>query len=702
MKRKRLLVSLYYFLNIIFVLLVLFLGIFYYYGRDLPSELTLLDYLPPTATRIYSSNGNIIEEYATEHRVIIPFEEIPLIIKGAFIVAEDRDFYKHGGISFQGLIRSVIQNTVKNLWSEKPFGGSTITQQIAKNLLIGNAKNISRKIKEAIMAFRIEASIPKDKILEIYLNQLYLGKGCYGIGAACNRYFYKDIKNIKPEEAAFLAAIPSSPTAYSNSINSKKLLKKRNHILYQMYDLGYIGRQQLKQAINKTIKINKTNNKHLAPYFANEILRQVSKKVSKTAFFKCGYKITTTLDEYIQHCATKALEDGLISFRKTKPWVNIEYKTDDLKKISKDLPNTINKIIPCKISAINKEYLKAIDDNGNNIVVDLSKHFYTNVKFKINDIVLCRAMNNNEYYELYQQPEFTGGIIVMDASNGDILGMSGGYSFDISIFNCITQGIRQPGSIIKPFVYACAVESGMNEHDKILDSIVKIKLSNGTIYTPHNFSNKYLGEIELREGLIYSTNAATVNLARTIGMNKISTLLEKLNLIKRHISISAVLGAIDVTPINLLSAFSIFTNDGIMVYPRFIKNITQYNNQYAQQSLTKSLCLNKSKRVISKNTAQIIKNILHDVVHYGTARKLSPLEEKYGIEIIGKTGTTNGCKDTWFLGAFTKNNKTYLVCVFVGYPTPKPLGDNAYGASVALPIFQNFITNFFEFHNNKA
>lgn len=688
----------YYCINIIFICSSIFLCIFYYYGRDLPSELTLLDYLPLSSTRIYSSEGDVLEEYALEHRLVVPLEEIPIIVRESFIIAEDKEFYKHGGISIQGLIRAFINNNIKHLWSKKTVGGSTITQQVAKNLLVGNAKNISRKIKEAIMAFRIESSISKDKILEIYLNQLYLGKGCYGVAAACEYYFGKNINAIKPEEAAFLASLPSSPTAYVNGLKSKELLAKEKLILKQLYELGYITKEQLKKSVNKQVKINKNKKKHTASYFADEVLRQVSKKVSQSAFFTCGYSITTTLNMYIQYCATKALEDGLIEFRETKPYVKIDYGTKDLNKIKKMLPNTINNIIPCKVLLYNDYYLKCTDKDNKIITIDTEYLSYPDAKLNKDDVILL--IERDGTYDLYQQPEFTGGIVVMDANSGDILALSGGYSFDLSAFNCITQGFRQPGSTIKPFVYAAAIDNGINANEYIIDKQINIRLSDGSIYTPRNYDNQYSGKIKVKDALIFSKNAATINLVQTIGMHHIRKLLKSLELTNKHIPISAVLGSIETSPINLMSAFSIFLNNGIMVYPRFIKKIKQYNNQYVNQSILQSLCIAKSKQVVSENTANTINNILHEVVEYGPSRKLFPLEKKYKIRIIGKTGTTNDSKDLWFIGSFTKNNQSYIIGVFVGYMIPKPL--DTYASKVALPIFEKFIDNYFTLKNDAS
>jgi penicillin-binding protein 1A len=698
------------------VIVTFIVVILFYYGRSLPSETTLLYYSPPVTTKVYSSSDELVEEYAIEHRVIIPFDRIPRVLKGAFIVAEDREFYAHSGISFASLLRAIVENTARKTWNKKPAGGSTITQQIAKNLLVGNARSLTRKFREAIMAFRIESTISKDKIFEIYLNQLYLGKGCYGIVEACDYYFGKRIEDIKPHEAAFLAAIPSAPSIYINSQNYSKILLKRNSILYQMYDMHYIPEAQLKEAIATPIKIKLRKNKVSSPYFSDEIFKIFSQIIPREMFLRCGYSITTTMDKRVQHCVTKALEDGLIEFTKTKAWkgtiCNIRHLLNTsensnakstsifekvLKGINAQLPSTINKITACVICDIDDSTLMCRNADGRTINIKRDQHHYTNAQFKIGDVVLCRATGPKSF-ELYQAPGMTGGIVVMDLSNGDILGMSGGYSFDISSFNCVTQAQRQPGSTIKPFIYAAAIEDGMDEYDIVEDKPVNLTLPSGEVYAPHNYSKRSYGRIAMRDGLIYSRNLSTVNLALMIGMPPINRLLKSAELVDHNVPISGVLGAVETTPLKLLTAFSAFFNGGIMIFPRFITNVEKsYDTKYLDTSTVRFLSEERQKKIMSKETAEIIKNMLHDAVEYGTARILQPLEEKYGIEIYGKTGTTNNFKDAWFVGAFTTDEKTYLVCVFVGYQSPRSLGEHASGSKVALPIFANFVRNFFTF-----
>jgi penicillin-binding protein 1A len=680
-------------------------SVFFYYGRDLPSEETLLNYSPPVTTKVYSSENELIEEYAVERRVIIPFQKIPSIVKGAFIIAEDRDFNEHSGISFYSLLRAIVENTAKKSWNKKPAGGSTITQQIAKNLLVGNERSLARKCREAIMAFRIESTISKDKIFEIYLNQLYLGKGCYGIVEAYNYYFgKKKIEDIEPHEAAFLAAIPSAPSIYINSRNSAKILTKRNSILYQMRDLGYISETQLKNSISKPVNIKFRKNKVFSPYFSDEIFKIFSQVVSRDVFPRCGFSITTTMNKKIQYCATKALEDGLIDFTKKKPWTgtirNVVSESKPAKEILSDInthiPTMLNKITHCIVVENQNSILICKDSNDQIIKITKSNEFYTDANLKVGDITLCRLMEDGSY-ELFQMPDVTGGIVVMDMSNGDILGLSGGLSFDINFFNCVTQAQRQPGSVIKPFIYAAALENGFDEYDLIDDKPVRIVLSNGQVYSPHNYNRKSYGKIPLREALIYSRNLSTVNLAVKLGMGPINKVLKSVEVSDKNVPISGVLGSVETTPLKLVSAFSAIFNGGVILFPRFIKKIEQTGPvKILDEATTGFLCEERQKYVLSKETAETMKNMMHDVVKFGTATKLLPLEQEFGIEIFGKTGTTSNFRDAWFVGAFSTGNKTYLICIFVGYQIPRSLGNHASGSKVALPIFANFVRNFFK------
>jgi penicillin-binding protein 1A len=473
---------------------------------------------------------------------------------------------------------------------------------------------------------------------------------------------------------------------------------KRNSILHQMYELGYISNEQLKTAVLQPIQIKLRKHKLSAPYFSDEIFRFFLQYIPKDSFFKGGYSIKTTMSENIQHCATKALEDGLIEFTKTTKWRGTIGKNKSAKQLSvirKQLPTTINKILPCVIKVIKKDHLICETEETRQITVMLSNNFYKNAKFDINDVILCRFIEDSNLYELYQTPDVTGGIVIMTPETGDVLGLSGGFSFDISSFNCITQANRQPGSTIKPFVYAAAIESGKNEYDTVEDKPIIITLKNGTKYAPRNYNNKCHGKTYLRDGLIYSRNLSTINLSLEIGTRQIAKLLKSAGLIKSKMPISAVLGSMETTPLNMIAAFSAFVNHGTMVMPKFILDIKDTFNTTECCALKDAICKTRCKKIMSENTAEIMKSILHDTVKYGTAKSLAKFEEQYDIEILGKTGTTNDFKDAWFIGSITDKKQTYIVCVFVGYPTPRTLGKYHYGAKVALPIFANFTKNLY-------
>ncbi|MDR1488818.1 MAG: transglycosylase domain-containing protein [Holosporales bacterium] len=670
---------------------------FFYYGRSLPSELTLLKYSPPATSKIYSSNNKLIEEYANEHRVVISLNRVPTVVKQAFLIAEDKEFYNHSGISIQSLLRAIVENTTKKMWDRRPAGGSTITQQVAKNILVGNKKTISRKIREAIMAFRIENSISKDKILEIYLNHIYLGNGAYGIAEAYDYYFGKNINNANPEEAAFLASLPSAPSAYTNGGKLKKntkILLKRNAILSEMHNFGYITKEEFLRSISKPISLKIRKNKILAPYFAEEIYRIFSEKFSEAEFFNGGYNVVTTMDSNLQKIAQKCLEDGLINHEKEyNSWNGALDTEDNLKTIEQNIPRTVNRIFPVVVQKISKGKFFGEDSVGKKLEIEN----LLNYEINLGDKVFCRECENNKY-EIYQEPSCSGAIVVMDAKSGDILAMSGGYSFDINHFNCVTQAYRQPGSAIKPFIYASALEYGMEEYDEIEDKPVVLKLGNGKFYSPKNHNKKVYGKMSMRDGLIYSRNLATINLAQKTGAQNVSKTLQKFRLTDKNFNISYVLGACEVTLLQITSAFSVFLNEGDMVCPRFIKSISCNQKNLANKNSFDELTRQKKvENIVCKKTADTIKNMLRDAAKYGTAgSRLSYVFDKYEgiIDVGGKTGSSNDFKDAWFIGYVTKGERTLIVGIFTGYKLPKTIGKNAYGSKIALPIFVNFLEKF--------
>jgi penicillin-binding protein 1A len=467
--------------------------------------------------------------------------------------------------------------------------------------------------------------------------------------------------------------------------DNSKLLLKRNSILSQMHDLGFIDRKQLLDSLAKPINIRNMKSKLLVPYFSEEVRKLFSRHVSTEQFLRGGYNIVTTMDKKLQNIAQKCLEDGLIALEKTKKRDFI-IRAVNLQEIERRLPRTVNNIFPVVVEKVHSNFFEAKNVEGKKLIINFEENL------KTGDFVLCREMEGGTY-ELYQEPKVSGGIIVMDADNGDILAMSGGYSFDINSFSCATQAKRQPGSAIKPFVYAAALESGMDENDEIDDRPVTIKLENGKYYSPKNYSRKIYGKMPMRDGLIYSRNLATINLVQKIGYKKILNLLKNIGLVGENFNLSCALGSYEVTLLRLVSSFSIFLNGGDMVHPRFIKYVTQ--QKYGETHLENSMCENKViRRLISEETAISIKNMLRNTAQYGTAQQLDGAFEEYDVDIGGKTGTTNDFKDAWFIGYITKEERTIIVGIFVGYLTPMSLGEHASGSRVALPIFSKFLKEF--------
>ena len=674
---------LYYTVSFLFVVISVPFLFLYYFGMDLPSEETLKNYNPPRTTRLFSRDGELIEEYAIEHRIMVKFNEIPMMVKGAFITAEDKEFYNHSGINILSLARALIDNTLRRNGNKHLVGGSTITQQIAKNLLVGNSKTITRKIREAIMAFRIEKTISKDKILEIYLNHIYLGKGSYGIADACNSYFGKPMERLEPHEAAFLASIPSAPMIYINNKNSVKLLRKRNNILRSMYEAGYITKEQLIVSYNKPIVIKHKKQKIFAPYFANEIFRQMTKNMSRDEFFRGGYSIQTTLDKKMQYCAQKALEDGIIDYTRKTKWEgtlgNIyNDKNIDLSVIDENLPTTLNEICSCVVVDVLKDALVCKTSSGETIKVKIVGKTYKLAKFFKGDVVLCRKLED-KIFELYQTPKVTGGVVVIDAKTGDVTALVGGYSPDLCAFNCITQSKRQPGSTLKPFIFALALENGFDEKSLVDDAPVAIKLANGQVWHPRNYDNKFMGKIPLKDALILSRNCAFVRVSLALGLERISNLFVKLGLYTSKITWSGVLGASEVSPLALVTAYSSLVNSGSLVHPKFIK----------------SAHINHVSVVSDSVTSPVISALVECSYSYFNKLELTPLHY-----MCGKSGTSNNFCDAWFAGSFLANSTRYSIVVWIGFPHPKSLGRNRFGSNIAFPIANNLFINYRKCHLN--
>ncbi|MDC3023206.1 PBP1A family penicillin-binding protein, partial [Candidatus Pelagibacter sp.] len=705
------------FKNIIVVILssillfsILVLGVLWSFSNNIPDYKFLKNYKPPVSSKVYSGDGTLVADFSREKRVFVPYESIPENVINSFLSAEDKNFFTHPGVDAKGVLRAVINNISNIIQSKRLEGASTITQQVAKNFLLTNEVSINRKIKEAILAFRIERALSKERILELYLNQIYLGGGAYGVAAASLEYFDKSIKDLDYEESALLAALPKAPSKY-NPYRDRELAKfRRNLVLKNLQENGYIDNQTYKDLKDKDIFLNKKKKVFLedAQYFIEDVRKKIIDDLSYDRVYKQGFNINTPIDLNLQKIATTSLREGLLSYDKRRGWrgpiINVK---NYQKNWSKDLKKyKLEKSIKWKLAIVKniKQFSSTIETEDNEIgTISFSDISWTkkefNELFKIGDVIYVKKIDKNKF-SLKQLPKINGGIIVMDPYTGRVLAMSGGFSFKQSEFNRATQAFRQPGSAFKPFVYALALENEYSPSTLILDApLVLDQGEDLKLWKPENYGKKFYGPSTLRTGLEKSRNLMTVRIAQNLGLNKIVNFSEQLGIYENPDELLSIsLGSAETTLIKLTSAYSAFVNGGKLVTPILIDRIqdsegnTILNNEIRKCKNCDQISYlgdnypditDGYKQIFSPQTAYQMTSILEGVVLRGTGKKLKDLK----LNIGGKTGTTNNNTDTWFIG-FTSN---LVIGVYVGSDNPKSLGKYETGAKTALPIFRNFI-----------
>ena len=686
-------------------------SVLWYYSNDLPDYKFLKKYKPPISSKLYSSDGQLLSEFSSEKRIFVPYNSIPKLVVNSFLSAEDKNFFKHPGVDAKGILRAIINNIANSLTSKRLEGASTITQQVAKNFLLSNEVSLDRKFKEAILAFRIERALSKERILELYLNQIYLGEGSYGIASASLQYFDKSISELDYTEAALLAALPKAPSRY-NPYKDIELAKfRRNLVLKNLLDNNYINEEQYKSFSTKDINLKKRKSVYLenSNYYVEDIRKLIVEKYGFDKVYKQGFTINTPLNLELQEQATKSLRKGLIEFDKKKGWrgplLNKKYSS----KWSKNLNDyKLEESIGWKLSIIKKINRFSVDIetiDGIEGLIEFSSIDWTKKKFEelfdIGDVIYSQKIKDNKF-NLRQLPKVNGAIVVMDPYTGRVLGLSGGFSFKNSEFNRATQALRQPGSAFKPFVYALALESGYTPATLILDApIVFDQGEDLKLWKPENYGKKFYGPSTLRTGVEKSRNLMTVRIAQNIGIEKLADFAKNLNIYESPEQLlSLSLGSSETTLIKLTNAYCSFVNGGKLIYPKFIDRIqdsegnTIYNSEnrvcegcdqisYLSKNIPK--IKNNFKQIISKETAYQITSILEGTVKRGTAKGLRDLN----LDLGGKTGTTNKNTDTWFVG-FSSN---YVIGVYVGYDEPSSLGKYETGARTAMPIFKDFVKN---------
>ena len=705
-----------YFKNILialsaFLLLsgILILSILWTYSNNIPDYKFLKKYKPPVSSKVYSGNGELVADFSKEKRIFVPYNSIPKNVIYSFLSAEDKNFFSHPGVDAKGVLRAFINNISNIISSNRLEGASTITQQVAKNFLLTNEVSLNRKIKEAILAFRIERALSKERILELYLNQIYLGSGAYGVAAASLEYFDKSIKDLDYAESALLAALPKAPSKY-NPYRNKELAKfRRNLVLKNLFDNKYIDFQLYKKLQDEQIKLNKSKKVYLedAQYYIEDVRKSVIDSLSYNKVYKQGFNINTPINLKLQTIATETLRNGLISYDKRKGWrgalVNKSYNENWNKNLDKfKLEKSINWKL-AMVKKINKFSALIETEDKLNGKIEFKDISWTKKEFnqilKIGDIIYVKKIKGNNY-SLKQLPKINGGMVVMDPYTGRVLALSGGFSFKKSEFNRATQALRQPGSAFKPFVYALALENNYTPTSLILDA--PLVLEQGVdlkMWKPENYGKKFYGPSTLRTGLEKSRNLMTVRIAKDLGIKKIIDFSKNLGIYENPDELLSIsLGSAETTLLKLTSAYSAFVNGGKLVNPILIDRIQDSEGKTILNN-DKRMCINcdqisylgkdypsiknNYKQVFSPQTAYQMTSILEGVVQRGTGKKLRNLK----LNIAGKTGTTNKNTDTWFIG-FTSN---LLIGVYIGNDNPKPLGKYETGSKTALPIFKEFI-----------
>ncbi len=696
-------------------------AVFWMYGRDLPSHESLAQYKPPTISRIYSGEGNLIDEFAQERRLFTPSEEIPEMVKWAFISAEDKNFYTHQGYDVRGIMAAGVE-AVKSK-GENVRGASTITQQVMKNFLLSGDRRAERKIKEIILATRLEDTLDKEQILELYLNEIFLGQNSYGVTAAAQTYFNKTLQELAPHEAATLAAMPKAPSDYHPVREKERLLARRDYVLREMRENGYIDQatydfevdQPLRSVQNGDFESFRTA---LPPrdYFTDEIRRQLSEDFGEGEFFTGGFSVRASIDEEMQVEAARALREALEKYDRSRgKWrgtgvaIPEEMLADEAQwrealaiiEIPRDvvLPT---RWYPAVVLNVGEQQLTIGIENGpadgvvpRSDIKWMQGDFAAN--FKRGDVILAMAGEEGQW-SARQVPEVQGGFVAMDVNSGRVLAMQGGFSYQDTVFNRATQAQRQPGSSFKPFVYAAALDSGYSPATIVVDAPIEVNTPQG-LWRPKNSSNKFYGPTPLRTGIEQSRNLMTIRLAQEVTMPVVAGYAERFG-VYDHMGayLANSLGSEETTLYKMVAAYAMFANGGERVEPtlvdriqdRFGKTIYRHddrqcidcNSDWIAADASPSIVTDR-REVMDAVTAYQLTSMMKGVVDRGTASRYVNLP----VPTAGKTGTTNDSKDAWFIG-FTSN---IVAGCYIGYDRPRPMGRGAYGGTMCGPVFQSFM-----------
>ncbi|OLP47418.1 penicillin-binding protein 1A [Allorhizobium taibaishanense] len=701
--------------------------------KDLPDYEVLSRYAPPVMTRVHAGNGALIAEYAHERRLFLPIQAIPDRVKAAFLSAEDKNFYTHPGVDLWGLGRAILVNLQNFGSGRRPVGASTITQQVAKNFLLSSDQTMDRKIKEAILSFRIEQAYSKDKILELYLNEIFFGLNSYGIAAASLTYFDKPVTELTIAETAYLASLPKGPANYHPYRHTQAALDRRNWVIDRLVENGFVSQADGEAAKKEDLGVNLRRgggNVFASDYFAEEVRRQIVDKYGTKALYEGGLSVRTSLDPNLQVAARKALQDGLLSYDERRgyrgPVTHIDMGSDwgvplaDVPSLG-DVPEWEVAVVLSTSKTDVQIGLKPDRDGAGKVVperlrgtikADAMDWAYRSGRgdrktakspdgvLQPGDVVYAERIGGetSTNYRLRQPPKVQGGFVAMDPHTGRVLALVGGFSYAQSEFNRATQAMRQPGSSFKPFVYAAALDSGYTPASVVLDAPVEF-VSGGEVWRPQNDGGGSVGPATLRFAIEHSRNLMTVRLANDMGMNLVAEYAERFG-IYDHMQpvLSMSLGAGETTVMRMVSAYAVIANGGKQIKPtlidriqdRYGKTIFKHEERVCEgcnapdwHNQDEPVVADDRLQVLDPMTAYQITSMMQGVIQRGTAYGKIKLDR----DVAGKTGTTNDAKDTWFVG-FTPN---IVAGVYIGYDNPTPMGRGATGGSMSAPVFNEFM-----------
>ncbi|MBX9650957.1 MAG: penicillin-binding protein 1A [Xanthobacteraceae bacterium] len=715
-------------------------GAIWHFSKDLPDYSQLRDYEPPVMTRVHASDGALLGEYAKERRLYLPIQAVPKLVINAFLAAEDKNFYEHGGIDFSGMARAVVLYAQNFGSNRRPQGASTITQQVAKNFLLTNEVSFARKIKEALLAMRIERAYSKDHILELYLNEIYLGLGAYGIGAASLVYFDKSVNDLTVAEAAYLAAMPKAPGALHPVRNRDRAIERRNYVIDRLLENGWIKQAEAEKARKDPLVVTNRSNTartFAGEYFAEEVRRDILERYGEKKLYEGGLSVRTTLDPKLQVMARKTMAAGLVNFDEAQGWRGATSKLDisgdwgvklaDVKSLADISPWRMAVVLETSDQSARIGF-QPIHELGGAISRERQTGLITleGVKWakpvggargktqasvsqilSPGDVIYADPLFGKDgnavegQYRLRQLPEVSGAMVAMDPWTGRVLAMVGGFSFDQSQFNRATQAYRQPGSTFKPLVYSSAIDNGYTPSSIMVDGPIEIDQGQAGVWRPENFSvGKYRGPITLREALKWSINTVTVRLAQDIGMPLIGEYAKRFGVYDELPNyLSYALGAGETTVMRMVTAYSIFANGGRRVKPTLIDRIQdRYGHSIFKhdarecrgcdapegwKNQPEPQLVDRREQVLDSLTAYQITSMMEGVVQGGTASVM----REVGKPIAGKTGTTSDGKDVWFVGF----SPDLVVGLYLGYDKPRSLGRAAQGGHTAAPIAKDFM-----------